>query len=460
MDNFGSRVFSAFQKLGKSLMLPIAALPVAALLLRFGVLLNFNFMTAAGAAVFDNLALIFGIGVAIGLSKDGNGAAGLAGAISHFVIIKGAQAINADINMGVLSGIIGGILAAYCYNKYSTIKLPSFLGFFAGKRFVPIIAGLLSIVLAVIAGYVWPFFQNGLSSTSNWIIGSGAFGLFIFGTLNRLLLPLGLHHVLNTYFWFQHGEFNGTDGVVNGDLTRFFAGDPNAGDFMAGFYPIMMFALPAAALAMYIMAKKERRTLVAGVLFSIAFTSFLTGITEPIEFAFMFLAPVLYIFHALLTGAALAISHVLGIKHGFGFSAGLIDYILNFNLSTNGILIIVLGLVFGIVYFLLFTIVIKKYKLSTIGREEEEEEYNEPGSLSSVDSTAILAALGGLANINSVDSCVTRLRLSLVDSSKVDESKIKSLGSRGIIKPTANTMQIILGQEAEGIADAINALKK
>ncbi len=456
-----TNTFSSFQKLGKSLMLPIAVLPIAALLLRFGVLLKLDFITAAGSAVFDNLALIFGIGVAVGLAFDGNGAAGLAGAVAHFVIVKGAQAINPDINMGVLSGIIGGIVAAACYNKFYNISLPSYLGFFAGRRFVPIITGLISVIIAFIFGYLWMYIQNALSSTTAGLASLGAVGLFIYGTLNRLLIPLGLHHILNTYFWFQFGEYEGADGAVNGDLTRFFAGDTTAGDYMTGFFPIMMFALPAAAIAMYILAKKERKSAAAGILFSVAFTSFLTGITEPLEFAFMFLAPMLYVFHALFTGLALAITHALGIKLGFGFSAGLIDYILNWNLATKPGLMIPVGIIFALLYFVVFIFVIKTFNLKTIGREDEAQAETKIMTLSvQEEAQAFVEALGGLANILSISSCVTRLRSDVVDGTKVDKDRIKALGSSGIIMPSNNAVQIVLGQKAEALSDAINVLKR
>ncbi len=288
----------------------------------------------------------------------------------------------------------------------------------------------------------------------------GAVGLFIYGTLNRLLIPLGLHHVLNTYFWFQFGEYEGAEGAVNGDLTRFFAGDATAGDYMTGFFPIMMFALPAAALAMYVLAKKERKSAAAGILFSVAFTSFLTGITEPIEFAFMFLAPVLYVLHSLLTGLALAITYALGIKLGFGFSAGLIDYIVNWNLASKPALMIPVGVVFGVLYFVIFIFAIRAFDLKTIGREDEAQTTEKKHAPVGEEARAFVEALGGLVNISNISSCVTRLRAEVVDGAKVDKNKIKALGSSGIITPSKNAVQIVLGQKAERLADAINALKQ
>lgn len=312
---------ASVQKLGKALMLPVAVLPAAALLLRLGApdVFNIPFIMQAGAAVFDNLPLIFAIGIAIGFAE-GDGVAALAAAVGYFVLTKGATTINKDINMGVLGGILMGIIAGYLYNKYHDIKLPDFLGFFGGKRFVPIVTAFAAIVLALVMGYVWPPIQNGIYALGEWIIGAGALGVFVYGVLNRLLIPFGLHHVINSLVWFVFGTFKTAAGeVVTGDLNRFFAGDPTAGIFMAGFYPIMMFGLPAAALAMWAAARPNQRKVVSGVLISAALTALLTGITEPIEFAFMFLAPVLYVIHALLTGLSLAITYILGIKAGFGF---------------------------------------------------------------------------------------------------------------------------------------------
>ncbi|SFL95901.1 Phosphotransferase system IIC components, glucose/maltose/N-acetylglucosamine-specific [Halanaerobium salsuginis] len=299
------KIFAQLQRIGKSLMLPIAVLPAAALLLRLGApdVLDIPFIMAAGSAIFDNLALLFGIGVAVGIAFDSSGSAGLAGAVGYFVITNGTQAINADINMGVLAGIIGGLTAGVLYNRFHAIKLPDFLGFFGGRRFVPIITGAAGVILAGVFGFIWPPIQNVIQLAGQWIINAGAIGVFVYGFLNRLLIPVGLHHVINSFIWFVFGEFTNAAGeVVTGDLSRFFAGDPSAGFFMSGFFPIFMFGLPAAALAMYHAAKPENKSAVAGIFLSVALTSFLTGITEPIEFSFMFLAPLLYVIHALLTG--------------------------------------------------------------------------------------------------------------------------------------------------------------
>ena len=458
MSNF----FGKAQKLGKALMLPVAVLPVAALLLRLGApdVFNIPFVMSAGAAIFDNLALLFAIGVAVGLSFDNAGAAGLAGAVSYFTLTAGTKAINPDINMGVLAGIIGGIIAGNMYNKYHNIKLPDFLGFFGGKRFVPIVTSFFSIALALIFGFIWPPIQAGIDSVGQWMISAGAVGTFAFGTLNRLLIPTGLHHVLNNIVWFVFGEFGGK----TGDLGRFFAGDKTAGMFMTGFYPIMMFGLPAAALAMYKTAKKQNRAAVGGMLFSVAFTAFLTGITEPIEFMFMFLAPALYVIHALLTGAALAITYTLGIHHGFGFSAGAIDYFLNMGLATRGLLLIPVGFVFFVIYYLLFVIVIKKLDLATPGREDdaETESTSQLVAAHGISGLAKLYVerLGGAGNIVEVDSCITRLRLTLKDNSIVKDEAMTSLGANGVLRPNSRNMQVIVGTKAELIAEEMKRLIK
>ncbi len=451
-----SNAFGKLQKLGKALMLPVAVMPVAALMLRLGAddVFNIPFIMKAGAAVFDNLAILFAIGIAIGLAKNNNGAAGLAGAVAYFVLTMGATTINETINMGVLAGIIAGITAGLCYNRFHNTKLPEFLGFFGGRRFVPIITSFVSIVLALIFGYVWPPIQSVLDAIGNWIIDAGVVGVSLYGFLNRLLIPTGLHHVINNIIWFVFGEFNG----ATGDLHRFFAGDPNAGIFMAGFFPMMMFGLPAAALAMIKTAKKENRKAVTGALLGVAFTSFLTGITEPIEFMFMFLAPVLYITHAALTGISLGVCYLLGIKHGFGFSAGAIDYFLNMNLATNGWLIIPVGLVFGIIYYFLFVIIIEKMNLPTPGRLDEEagnaEEIIADKGLSGL-AREYIEKLGGKDNILELDACITRLRLTVADSSIIKDEELKALGATGVLRPNKRNLQVVVGTKAELIVDEI-----
>ncbi|WP_069875388.1 N-acetylglucosamine-specific PTS transporter subunit IIBC [Fusibacter sp. 3D3] len=453
-----SKSFGNIQKVGKALMTPVAALPVAALLLRLGQpdVFNIPIISAAGSALFGNLALLFAIGVGFGLAKNNQGAAGLAGAIGYLVIKEVTLAMNPDINMGVLAGMIAGIMAGVLYNKFHDIKLPDWLGFFGGKRFVPIITSLCALVLGVVFGYVWPPIQLGIDSLGTWIIGAGALGAGVFGFLNRLLIPVGLHHVLNSFLWFVFGEYGG----ATGDLSRFFAGDPTAGTFMAGFYPVMMFGLPAVALAMYTTAKKENRAAVGGMLFSVAFTSFLTGITEPLEFMFMFLAPVLYFLHAVLTGVAMAVVSSMGILHGFGFSAGAIDFVLNYGLATNPLLLIPVGLAFGVVYYVIFVFVIKKFNLQTPGRADNEsgnETLIEELGISNV-AYGYVNALGGRENIVEVDACITRLRMTLKTNELVDEEALKKMGASGSIRPSSTNIQVIVGTKAELIAEEMKQI--
>lgn len=448
--------FGKLQKLGRALMLPVAVLPVAALMLRLGAgdVLNIPFVMSAGDAIFTNLALLFAIGVAVGLSKDNAGAAAMAGAVGYFVLVNGTKAINPDINMGVLGGIIAGATAAMLYNKYHDIKLPEFLGFFGGKRFVPIATSLATILIALIFGFVWPPIQNGIHFIGEWIVGAGAIGTFVFGTLNRLLIPFGLHHVLNSIVWFIFGEYGG----ATGDLHRFFAGDPQAGIFMTGFFPIFMFGLPAVALAMYTTARLENRKAIAGILFSVAFTAFLTGITEPIEFMFIFLAPVLFALHAVFTGVALALTQAMGIRHGFGFSAGAIDYFLNMGLATNGWLIIPVGIVFAIVYYFLFVAMINKMNLPTPGRlDKEGGDIDEAIARLGMDGLAkeYIAKLGGKSNIIAIDACITRIRLTVDNPSIINDDDLKSLGASGVIRPSKKNMQVVVGTKADIISDAI-----
>ena len=454
--------FEKLQSIGKALMLPIAVLPAAALLLRFGApdVLNIPFITKAGGAVFDNLALLFAIGIAVGLAHDNNGAAGLAGAIGYLILTAGLKTINKDLDMSVLGGIISGIEAGYLYNRFHSIKLPEFLGFFGGRRFVPIVTALCSIILAGIFGIIWGPCQAAIHAVGEWIIGAGVVGTFVYGVLNRLLIPVGLHHVLNSFIWFVFGEYTTPSGVVaTGDLNRFFAGDPHAGMFMAGFFIIMMFGLPAVALAMYHAAKPENRAKIGGALFSVAFTSFLTGVTEPIEFMFMFLAPALYVVHAILTGLALSVAYGFGILHGFGFSAGLIDYVLNFGLATKPILLIPIGLVFGVVYYVIFRWAIQHFDIPTIGRYDDEAVELPANTNISEFSITLTEKLGGIENLEDIGSCITRLRLNVKDADKVDEEGLKAVGAKGVIKK-GSAVQVIVGTHAELIADEMKNLKK
>lgn len=368
-------MLAQLQKVGKGLMMPVAVLPAAGLLLRLGQpdVLDWPWMANAGDAIFSNLPLLFAVGLSVSLAKD-SGVAGLSGVVAYFVMTKVAVTINDEINMGVLAGLIAGILAANMYVRFKDTKLPDYLGFFGGRRFVPIVTAGAATVLGLIFGFVWPPIQHGIGTVGNWMTAAGAIGVGVFGLMNRLLIPLGLHHVLNSIVWFMFGEYPKPDGTVaTGDLWRFFAGDPSAGFFMAGWFPIMMFGLIGAALAMTHAARPENRKRVGGIMLSAAFTSFLTGITEPIEFAFMFVAPLLYVIHAVLAGISMAVAQILDIHHGFTFSAGLIDYVLNYGIaSDNAWLLIPIGLVFGVLYYVIFRWVIVKFNIPTPGREVDD----------------------------------------------------------------------------------------
>lgn len=388
------------QRMGRSLMLPIASLPAAALLLRLGQadmlgadgVAGFwpwmqpvaDVMGAAGNALFANLPLIFAVGVAVGYARKADGSTGLAAVIGYLVFTSVTDAMSPKvlplvegaeqemINYGVLGGIIIGLTAALLFQKYSRIKLPTWLAFFGGRRFVPIVTAGSAVLIAVALSLIYPWFDAGFSSVGEWVTGLPIIGGFVYGTLNRLLLPFGLHHLLNAFPWFQFGEYTNSAGVVvNGDIPRFLAGDPSAGLFTTGFFPIMMFALPAAALAIVHTAKPENRKLTAGIMGSAALVAFVTGITEPLEFAFVYVAYPLYAIHAVLTGSALALTNALGIRDGFGFSAGAIDYLLNFRIAEMPLLLIPIGLGYAAIYYFLFRWVITKWNLRTPGREDD-----------------------------------------------------------------------------------------
>ncbi len=338
--------FGGLQQLGRALMLPIAVLPIAGLLFRLGQpdVLGWAAMAAAGEAIFSNLGLLFAVGVGVGLARENHGAAGLAALVGFLVTTRGVETLLAAppgtlAKLSIPVGLLSGIIAGYSYNRFSNITLPSYLSFFGGRRFVPIVSGLAGLVLAAVVGYAWPFLERGMDATSHAILGAGSLGLFAYGVLNRILIVTGLHHILNNFAWFIVGDYHG----ATGDLKRFFAGDPTAGAFMSGFFPVMMFGLPGACLAMYHTARPERRAGVAGLLLSLGLTSFLTGVTEPVEFTFMFLAPVLYALHAVATGLAMVLMNLLGIRLGFSFSAGLFDYVLNFNHAQHPLLLLPIG---------------------------------------------------------------------------------------------------------------------
>lgn len=452
------------QRIGKALMTPIAVLPVAALLLRLGFGDIFFIpdtlalvMKSAGEAIFSNLDLLFGIGIAYGFATNNHGVAALSGAIGVLIAKAVYTTINHDVNMGIFIGIIIGVITGSLYNRFHTIALPEFLGFFGGKRFVPIVTSIAAIIVGILAGYFWHFAQSGIDIFSQTIISLEEFGTFLYGTLNRLLIPLGLHHVLNSVFWFQLGEYTyvkeGTVIVAQGDLHRFFAGDETAGVYMSGFYIIMMFGLPAMAYAIYLSVEQHARKRVGTILLGVAFTSFLTGITEPLEFLFLFVAPLLFLLHALLTGLALAVAHLLDIHAGFGFSAGFIDYIINYKLATNPLLILPLGLLFALLYFVTTYLAIKYFKLNIFGTKIEQQNMGQQE-----EALAFIDALGGIHNITHTDACITRLRMSVVNSQVLDDTSFIRLGAKGVIRPNIHSIQIVLGARAESIAQAIQSL--
>jgi PTS system N-acetylglucosamine-specific IIC component len=399
----GAGLFQGLQKVGRSLQLPIAVLPAAGILLRLGQPDVFgkdglgwdkvaSVFSNAGDAVFSNLPLLFCVGIAIGFAKKADGSTALAALVGFLVYSKVLQSfpvteavVNTTENNGVdvaatyndpkvLGGIVMGLLAAVVWQRYHRTKLVDWLGFFNGRRLVPILMAFVGTLMGVFFGLVWEPVGNVITDFGNWMTGLGAAGAGIFGVVNRALLPVGMHQFVNTVAWQEIGSFKDASGALwHGDLPRFFHGDPTAGQFMSGFFPIMMFALPAAALAITHCARPERRKAVGGMMMSLALTSFVTGITEPIEFAFMFIAPLLYVIHAVLTAVSMAVTWALGVHHGFSFSAGAIDYLLNWNLATKPWLIIPIGLVFAVIYYVVFRFAITKFNLPTPGREPEEE---------------------------------------------------------------------------------------
>jgi N-acetylglucosamine PTS system EIICBA or EIICB component len=457
--------FGGLQQLGRALMLPIAVLPIAGLLLRLGQpdLLNWAAMAAAGDAIFSNLGLLFAVGVGVGLARENHGAAGLAAVVGYLVTIRAVETMlhaapgslaKLSIPVGLLSGVIAGV----AYNRYSNITLPSYLSFFGGRRFVPIVSGVAGLLLAAVVGYAWPFLERGMDATSQAILGAGSLGLFAYGVLNRILIVTGLHHILNNFAWFIVGDYHG----ATGDLKRFFAGDPTAGAFMSGFFPVMMFGLPGACLAMYHAADPKRRAGVAGLLLSLGLTSFLTGVTEPVEFTFMFLAPVLYALHAIATGLSMVLMNLFGVRLGFSFSAGLFDYILNFSRAQRPLLLLPIGAVYFGLYYTVFRVVIVRWNLATPGRGVEDADAAPIIPMTTATrARAFVTALGGAGNLTEVAACTTRLRLTLIDNKAIDEAALKRLGARGILRSATQGLQVVLGPIADQVAgemrDALRA---
>ncbi|NHN55624.1 PTS transporter subunit EIIC [Calidifontibacter sp. DB0510] len=394
------RGMASLQKFGRSLMLPIAALPVAGLLLRLGAddVLGKDglgwtkvapVIAAGGGALFDNLPLLFAGGVAIGMAKKADGSTALAAVVGYLVFKNVGNAMSPlvlgtkpdptgkppMIDYGVLGGVLSGLIAAKLWERFHRTKLPPYLAFFGGRRLVPILTAFATLLLSVVTAFCYKAFAAGLQALSTWVSHNDVVGGFIYGTANRLLIPTGLHHILNSVPWFQLGSYQGAGGkTVQGDIARFAAHDPSAGSFMTGFFPIMMFALPAAALAIWQEARPDQKKVVGGLMGSAALCSFLTGVTEPLEFAFMFVAWPLYVIHAVLTGTSIALCNALGIRDGFNFSAGLFDYVLNFGIATKPLWLIVIGLGYAVLYYVVFRFAIRKWNLRTPGREAEGED--------------------------------------------------------------------------------------
>lgn len=487
-------LFGTLQKVGKALMLPVALLPAAGILLAFGTsfaqetfleavpfmgaewIQQLLFvMAAAGGVIFDNLPLLFAVGVAIGLAG-GDGVAGLAAIIGYLIMnvtMKAFGGITLEmttepayanvlgiptLQTGVFGGIIVGVLAAVMYNKFFNIQLPQFLGFFAGKRFVPIVTAFSAVFLGIVMFMVWPFAQNGLNALSHFMLETNrTLAAFIFGTIERALIPFGLHHIFYSPFWFEFGQYTNLAGeIVRGDQRIFFAQlqdgvDFTAGTFMTGKFPFMMFGLPAAALAIYHCARPEKKKVVGGIMASGALTSFLTGITEPLEFTFLFVAPVLFGIHAVFAGLSFMTMHLLDVKIGMTFSGGLIDFLLFGVLPgrTEWFWVIVVGLVFSVIYYFGFRFAIKKFNLMTPGREDDDEDDDETEEIGDLP-YEILAAMGGQENITHLDACITRLRVSVEDKGNVDKKRLKKLGASGVME-VGNNIQAIFGPVSDSL---------
>lgn len=477
------------QKLGKSLMLPVACLPVAAILMGIGYWIDPTgwgsnnvaaaFLIKAGSALIDNMAILFAIGVGVGMSDDNDGTAGLAGLVSWLMIttllatgsvamFKGIDAELVPAAFGKIQtqfiGILSGLIGAGCYNKFKNTKLPAALGFFSGKRCVAIVTAGTSIVATIILFFIWPVVYGALVAFGEAIISTGSIGAGIYGFFNRLLIPFGLHHALNSVFWFDVAGINDIGkfwGTMEGGILG------QTGMYMTGFFPVMMFGLPAAALAMYHTAKDNKKKIVAGLLLAAGLSSFFTGVTEPLEFAFMFLAPGLYVIHAVLTGISLAVCAALPMRAGFNFSAGFVDWFLSFKapFAENPLWLLGIGLIVGVIYYVVFRIVITKFNLKTPGREDDYDTSGEMDvKLSNNNFTEvasiILKGLGGKENITSIDNCVTRLRLEIKDYTKINEKLIKSAGAAGIIRPSKTSVQIIVGTQVQFVADELKKLCK
>ena len=494
-------VLGYLQKIGRALMVPVAVLPAAAIMMGIGYWIDPNgwgaesalaaFLIQAGAAIIDKMGILFAVGVAYGMSKDKDGAAALAGLVGYLVlttllkpnVVAQIQSIPVEQVPAAFKkienqfvGILCGVIAAELYNRFSGVQLAKALAFFSGRRLVPIVTSVVMIFVSFVMMAVWPYVFNGLVHFGEAISGLGAVGAGIYGFFNRLLIPVGLHHALNSVFWFDVAGINDIPNFLGGakSLAEGKAILGITGRYQAGFFPIMMFGLPGAGLAIYRAAKPESRARVASLMLAAGFASFFTGVTEPLEFAFMFVAPLLYVLHALLTGVSVFLAAQMQWMAGFGFSAGLVDMVLSARnpLAVNWFMLIVQGLVFFAIYYFTFAFVIRKFNLKTPGREDDAVEAPveaiaaAPVAKASVATakpadeidqlaSSYLAVIGGTANVTEVDACITRLRLTLKDATKVDEAGARRAGASGVIRLNAQNVQIIIGPKAELIAAAM-----
>jgi PTS system glucose-specific IIC component len=443
-------LFAELQKIGKSLMLPVSVLPVAGILLGVGAA-NFSWlpevvshlMEQAGGSVFGQMALLFAVGVSLGFTNN-DGVSGLSAIVGYGIMVATlkvmATVMGVDsIETGVLGGILSGALAAWAFNRFYKIQLPDYLGFFAGKRAVPIITGFLSIILGVVLSFIWPPIGSAIAAFSDWAAQQNpvlAFG--IYGVVERSLIPFGLHHIWNVPFFYEAGTCTNSAGeIAHGIMTCFLTADDasraagNGFGQLAGGYLFKMFGLPAAAFAIAHCAKPENRAKIMGIMASAALTSFLTGITEPIEFSFLFISPLLYGIHALLAGLAYVLTNSLGVVHGHTFSNGFIDFVVQSSHAQKMLLLVGLGLVYAVIYYVVFTVVIRALDIKTPGREDETLDEVVAGD--SEMASALVTAFGGKANITNLDACITRLRVSVADTDVVDQERLKALGAAGVV---------------------------
>lgn len=459
-------------KLGRAMLIPIVAMPAIGILGRLGAsdMLNIPLMETASSAITGNLDILFAFGACLAFAKSKDKTFPMIGAAVGLFAFKAClTSLNDSINIGVFAGIVVGTLAAILYNYSRKWKTPKMFSFFTGDRFIIVLAPICAIPLALLFNVVWPAVQGGLDSLAIWLAGSGVVGIFIFGCLNRALIPFGLHHVINSYLWFQMGSFTTAAGqAVTGDIPRFLAGDPTAGVFMTGLYPVFLFGLPGACYAMYKCAKQERRSEVKSLMVSAASTSVVAGITEPVEFSFQFVSPKLYVLHCLYSGLGGVIFYFMNVRLGISYNVDLIDYILNFNLGSNAIWILPVGVLFFFLYYFSFKWVILHDNVMTPGREEvdtttaeiADDEKTFKMNTSNIPYLAkkLLENLGGKGNIAALDCCITRLRVEVKDSKLINEDKIRQTGVKGLVKLTDTNIQIVIGSDVQKVKEAIDEL--